>query len=391
MVKDFSESAKEALRRAEQAARSMNHDFIGTEHILLGLIADESGACYGALKRLGVTPAQVRTEIESFVRRGPNVPAIPTLPYTPRASKAIEQTGREAALLQQALVGPEHLFVGLTLQPEGVAAKALLNLGLDLRQVRRAAIRIRLGQFKIVERVVRPVAVAVTYKRKMREEMLAHLTHLYEEELSQTHDPDTAMRQAALRFGEPAQLANQLKSSVTMGRRIGYAMERFYGWRAPESAERFCLRVARQLFVIMAAAIGVGVLGMILRDVGPASIWIVMRPAIALLIFLPASQFVLGVLYFRMRDALHGAFGKRRSASFAATMALLIIAATTTMILGYIVLANWNPSQAAAALAPSVAVAFGVGIFYFLMAGLRGPVEISDTIWACLDLETSEF
>ena len=97
-----------------------------------------------------------------------------------------------------------------------------------------------------VERVVRPIRAAGSHKARMREELLAHLTSLYEAELARLGDPAAARAEALRRFGDPADLTRELQAAVPVGHRVAYAFERWFGRRAPESAPRHLLRLARQ-------------------------------------------------------------------------------------------------------------------------------------------------
>src|SRR5947207_14893257 len=127
--------ARAVMTRAEQEARSLNHHYVGTEHILLALLHDESGAAARILKSFDVTAEKVRQEIERLVLRGPATVSDVELPQTPRAKRAIQMAGEIAGDLQQSLVGSEHLLIGLLRESDGVAGLALRNLGLEPRPI----------------------------------------------------------------------------------------------------------------------------------------------------------------------------------------------------------------------------------------------------------------
>src|SRR4051794_28769424 len=210
MFKTLTEQARRVLTLAGEESRRLGHEYIGTEHILLALVADPSHAGAGLLATLGLNSDAVREEISKLVHRGPaqqlaGEPA--PLPLTPRAARAIQIASDEAANVSLSLAGPEHLLIGLIDEPHGVAGRVMRNLGLDVGRVRAESLRIRYRQMQIVERAVRPVHVSVKRKRRMREELLAHLTTICEDEQrGGTIDPIAALDAAARRFGDPAEL-----------------------------------------------------------------------------------------------------------------------------------------------------------------------------------------
>ena len=121
---------------ANQEAQRFNHEYIGTEHILLGLIKEGSGVGANVLRNLSVELPKVRMEIEKLVKPGPDMVTMGKLPQTPRAKKVIEYAIEEARHLNHNYVGTEHLLLGLLREQEGVAAQVLMNLGLKLDEVR---------------------------------------------------------------------------------------------------------------------------------------------------------------------------------------------------------------------------------------------------------------
>ncbi len=135
-------------------------------------------------------------------------------------------------------LGPEHILLGLMREPDGVAGQALRNLGLETQQIVGEVFRTLLEQMKIVERAIRNVPAGVAWKRKRREELLAHLIEIYDEELERSHDPVVAMKQAARRFGDPAELTAEFSASLTAAERRAFYIERWFGWQAPESVAR---------------------------------------------------------------------------------------------------------------------------------------------------------
>ncbi|MCE5326212.1 MAG: AAA family ATPase, partial [Planctomycetaceae bacterium] len=121
---------------ANQEAQRFNHEYIGTEHILLGLVKEGQGVGANVLKNLGVDLAKVRMEVEKLVKTGPDMVTMGKLPQTPKAKKVIEYAIEEAHNLNHNYVGTEHVLLGLLREQEGVAAQVLLNLGLKLEEVR---------------------------------------------------------------------------------------------------------------------------------------------------------------------------------------------------------------------------------------------------------------
>ncbi|MBT7170957.1 MAG: NDP-hexose 4-ketoreductase, partial [Phycisphaerales bacterium] len=136
MFERFTERARKVRSLANQEAQHFNHEYIGTEHILLGLVKEGSGVGANVLKRLGVELHKVRMEVEKLVKPGPDMVTMGKLPHTPRAKKVFEYSIEEARALNHNYVGTEHLLLGLLRESEGIAAQVLLNLGIRLDEVR---------------------------------------------------------------------------------------------------------------------------------------------------------------------------------------------------------------------------------------------------------------
>ena len=139
MFNRFTERARKVIILAKEEARRFNHDYIGTEHILLGLIREGEGVAAAVLQKMGVSPENIRIEIEKLVQPGPTTQIIGDIPFTPRAKKALELAVEEARALGHNYIGTEHLLLGLIREGEGVASQVLMNLGLDLNSVRNEA------------------------------------------------------------------------------------------------------------------------------------------------------------------------------------------------------------------------------------------------------------
>ena len=379
--------ARAVMTRAEQEARSLNHHYVGTEHILLALLHHESGAAARILKSFDVTGEKVRQEIEKLVLRGPAAVSDVELPQTPRAKRAIQMAGEIAGDLQQSLVGSEHVLIGLLRESDGVAGLALRNLGLTLRPIAEEALKIRKSQLKFVERIVRPLRATVARKRKMREELLAHFTAVYEEEKERLNDPLAATEAAEKRFGEPAVLSRELENVLPATERIGYYIERWFGWRAPESALRFTLRSALQSFLVIAIVCALIVFGALISGRWNAGSFHSLITAIALLLLVPADQFLLGLLYFKARDALFGVFGARRSRMNAFGYAMLSAAVVLASGLIFAAAAARDWTSAQQFVYPYAVASLAIGAAILLLARYRGLTEIRDTVWACLPLD----
>jgi ATP-dependent Clp protease ATP-binding subunit ClpA len=146
MYELFTDRARKVMQLANQEAQRFNHEYVGTEHILLGLVKESSGVGGTVLRNLGVDLRKIRLEVEKVVPTTPNdEQATGRLPHTPRAKKVIEYSIEEARNLNHNHVGTEHLLLGLLREQEGVAAQVLRNLGLKLEDVREEIISLLTG------------------------------------------------------------------------------------------------------------------------------------------------------------------------------------------------------------------------------------------------------
>ena len=137
MFNRFTERARKVILLAKEEAKRFNHDYIGTEHILLGLIREGEGVAAAVLQNLGLSSDQIRLEVEKLVQLGPSTIVSGDIPFTPKAKKVIELAMDEARNLGHNYIGTEHLLLGLIREGEGIAAQVLVNLGLDLGKVRQ--------------------------------------------------------------------------------------------------------------------------------------------------------------------------------------------------------------------------------------------------------------
>ncbi|QDU64804.1 ClpA/B family protein [Planctomycetes bacterium Pan216] len=142
MYERFTDRARKVMQLANQEAQRFNHEYIGTEHILLGLVKEGSGVAANVLKNLDVDLRKIRLEVEKIVQAGPDMVTMGKLPHTPRAKKVIEYAIEEARNLNHNYVGTEHLLLGLLREQEGVAAQVLMNLNLKLEDVREEVLNL---------------------------------------------------------------------------------------------------------------------------------------------------------------------------------------------------------------------------------------------------------
>src|SRR2546430_9003782 len=142
MFERFTDRARKVMALANQEAQRFNHEYIGTEHILLGLVKEGSGVGANVLKNLDVDLRKVRLEVEKLVKSGPDMVTMGKLPQAPRAKKVIEYAIEEARNLNHNYVGTEHLLLGLLREHDGVAAQVLMNLSLKLEEVREEVLNL---------------------------------------------------------------------------------------------------------------------------------------------------------------------------------------------------------------------------------------------------------
>jgi hypothetical protein len=249
-----------------------------------------------------------------------------------------------------------------------------------------------------VERVVRPVPAGARRKDRMREELLAHLTSIYEEERARRGDERAAREEAVRRFGESAALTHRLQESLNWGDRLSYLAERWLGWRAKESAARHAWRVAASIFVILTAyALAVAAAWLTDRLVtrqGLHNLPRVLLTAAAFVAIGTGAVFLLGLLYFKMRDALCGGPGVSRSlaraSAYGAFFGLVLLASGFGILLVFGV--QYGPSIGLALCREVLwpwwfVLALAAPLFPALYGLIHGPTEIRHAEWACLDLE----
>jgi hypothetical protein len=223
----------------------------------------------------------------------------------------------------------------------------------------------------------------------MREELLAHLAAIYDEEQAQLNDPAAALKAAAGRLGDPAGLARELQDAVPASERLAYHVERRLGWRPPESVARMMSRNALVSFVVVAVVLGVPVFGGILYGGWDHSQELAVRVFAALLVLTPAAQFALGLCYYRMRDSLFGAFGARRSLRNALLWSFLAAIIVLAAGMGFIAVVAGTSMRLADSMSLTAFAGIAVAITCLILVRVRGPIEIRDTIWACMNVEAT--
>jgi ATP-dependent Clp protease ATP-binding subunit ClpC len=141
MFERFTNRARNVVKLAQEEARRLDHDHIGTEHVLLGLLGEPEGIGAKALVALGVSLEAVHADVERTIGRGEGAPT-GHIPFTPRAKKVLELSLREALKLHHNYIGTEHIVLGLVREGEGVAANILVESGADLPEVRQEVLRL---------------------------------------------------------------------------------------------------------------------------------------------------------------------------------------------------------------------------------------------------------
>jgi hypothetical protein len=144
MFERFTDRARRAVALAQEEARMLSHSYIGTEHILLGLIHEGDGVAAKALESLGISLDAVRQQVEEIIGQGQQAPS-GHIPLTPRAKKVLELSLRESQQLGHNYIGTEHLLLGLLREGDGVAAQVLVKMGADLNRVRQQVIQLLHG------------------------------------------------------------------------------------------------------------------------------------------------------------------------------------------------------------------------------------------------------
>ncbi len=140
MFEKFTERGRKVIIYAKEEAEKRQNDYLGTEHLLLAVLKEEDGLPIAILKRMGITPEEVRLEVERNLPQGTNLMAFGDIPFTPRAKKVLELAVEEARLLGHNYIGSEHIFLGLIREEEGIGGKILRSFGANLLGARQLTI-----------------------------------------------------------------------------------------------------------------------------------------------------------------------------------------------------------------------------------------------------------
>jgi hypothetical protein len=237
-----------------------------------------------------------------------------------------------------------------------------------------------------VEKAVRPVRASGGRKDRMRRELLAHLTEIYQTELKRLGNEAAAHEQAIQRFGAPADLTRELQDSVGWGERCAFAMERWFGWRAPESAARYTFRMAVQLFLLISVLAALAFVPVLIFEGQAADMMIRLRLAFSFVFLCSADVFLLGLLYFKMRDRLLGGLGVQRSWRHVAVYGMLSILVFLANGFSFGFLGIGDAAEGWKLMAYGAPFALGVPLWMGLIARFHGPGQIRHTEWECLDI-----
>jgi ATP-dependent Clp protease ATP-binding subunit ClpA len=199
MFERFTDRARRVVVLAQEEARLLNHNYIGTEHLLLGLVSESQSVAAKALASLGISLEAVRAKVEETIGQGQRAPT-GHIPFTPRAKKVLELSLREALQLGHNYIGTEHILLGLIREGEGVAAQVLVTLGADRDRVRQQVIQLLGGYAGGEEAGARTRLVRMTVPTAIREdeEQLAQVRREKEAAI----DADDFERAAVLRDTE---------------------------------------------------------------------------------------------------------------------------------------------------------------------------------------------
>ncbi len=176
MFERFTDRSRRVVVLAQEEARMLNHDYVGTEHILLGLIREDGGVAAQALESLGISEEAARQQVEEIVGRGQQDPPRGHVPFTRRAKKTLQLSLREAIALGHAYIGTEHILLGLVREDDGVAVRVLNGLGVDPNRVRQQVIQ--LVSARRIQQEPETGRAAGRGKRKQLSELRGHLDSL---------------------------------------------------------------------------------------------------------------------------------------------------------------------------------------------------------------------
>jgi hypothetical protein len=273
--------------------------------------------------------------------------------------------------------------------PAGVACHVLLNLGIKPHDLRKEVFKVRIEQMRIVERIVRPLRASTPRKRKMREELLAHLSAIYDQELVRLHTPGAALKASAERFGNPGELAEQLQAALPFLERIDFFVERWFAWRAPESVARYAFRQSRITLGILATVFPLLFVGIILRYGWSHDLWALIRVLASLMLLTPPTQLVFTFAWIKMRDSLWGVFGSRKSVVRAFFYGATIAGVVMASFMAFAWAVSWTFSVPIDALPLAATAGVAAAAATYIAVRISGPTTIRDTLWAMLDTSSA--
>jgi hypothetical protein len=283
-------------------------------------------------------------------------------------------------------------LLGLLREPEGVAGLALRNRGLDLQRLQLATARIRLLQMAAVERIVRPMRAPAERKRKIREELLAHLEAGFEQERQGAASSLVAMRIAAERLGDPSEVCRQIQRSLPAHERLFYWIERWFSRRGVESYGRWFVRGIIHASLLVAPLFGFALIVNASRLGWNDNIWPLLRFMLVLFFAMPATLFLMGLIHFKLRDAYWGAFGTRRSRAGVFAYGTLLFIVLAISLNGFLMVSGlepWRTPGAVAYVAAQLMALLGPLLSYAVVRQV-GEQEIGDVHWASLNLAELE-
>jgi ATP-dependent Clp protease ATP-binding subunit ClpA len=206
MFERFTDRARRVIVLAQEEARRLNHNYIGTEHLLLGLLGEGDGVAAKALESLGISLEAGRVQVEEMIGQGQMTPT-GHIPFTPRAKKVMELSLREALQLGHNYIGTEHILLGLVRESEGVAAQVLTGFGADYARVREQVVRLLTGEGEQAGPRARLVRMTVPEDLRELEEQVAQVRRQKQAAI-EAGDVDRA---AALRDRERQLLADRAR------------------------------------------------------------------------------------------------------------------------------------------------------------------------------------
>jgi len=215
MSERFTERACKVVVLAQEEARHFKHNYIGTEHLLLGLLQEDKGGAARVLNSLNVALDEVREQVESIVGYGREI-TVSRLPFTPRSKKVLDLALREAWQLGYSYIDTEHILLGFVMEPEGVAARVLSKLGVDPDKVRREVVRMLCGGWEIEQGTNRPADSRITLFRARVEGLMVNARCGVTEEERATTQP----LRVDLSYLYDAEEGDELSKTVDYGRII---------------------------------------------------------------------------------------------------------------------------------------------------------------------------